>query len=83
MLQQLADEQVLFWNTGNPVLAFFRDRVFRTLDRNQRLRYQVLATTAGYRTQKPFSLLDRVIAAGLVPDPQAGRLPPEAMVGGL
>ena len=79
MLQQLADEQVLFWNTGNPVLAFFRDRVFRTLDRNPRLRYQVLATTAGFRTQKPFSLLDRLIAAGIIPDFQADRLPPDAM----
>ena len=47
MLQRLADEQVIFWNTGNPVLGCLRDRVFRTLDRNPRLRYQVLATTAG------------------------------------
>ncbi len=73
MLQRLADEQVVFWNTGNPVLAFLRDRVFRTLDRNRRLRYQVLATTAGLRTRAPFGFLDRFIAAGMLPDPYAGR----------
>lgn len=75
MLQRLADEQVIFWNTGNPLLAYFRDRVFRTLDRNRRLCYQVLATTAGLRATAPFSLVDRLIAAGLLPDPFADRLP--------
>ncbi len=77
MLQRLADEQVLFWNTGNPLLAFLRDRVFRTLDRNQRLRYRVLATTAGLRAEKPFGLLDRLMAAGFLPDPHADRLSAE------
>ncbi|MDO8356804.1 MAG: FAD-dependent monooxygenase [Nitrospirota bacterium] len=68
MLQQLADQQVFYWNTGNPVVAFLRDRVFQTLDRNERLRYQVLSTTAGLRTTAPFDLIDRVIAAGFLPD---------------
>ncbi|HSN04342.1 FAD-dependent monooxygenase [Nitrospira sp. NS4] len=72
MLQRLADEQVLFWNTANPVLGFLRDRVFRTLDRNPRLRYRVLTTTAGMRQTAPFSLVDRVMAAGFLPDPFAG-----------
>jgi 2-polyprenyl-6-methoxyphenol hydroxylase-like FAD-dependent oxidoreductase len=71
MLQRLADEQVLFWNTGNPLLAFLRDRSFRTLDRNSRLRYRVLSTTAGLRSQPPFSLLDRLMVAGFLPDPRA------------
>ena len=75
MLQRLADEQVMWWNTGNPVLAFLRDRVFRTLDRNARLRYRVLSTTAGLRTSPPFSLIDRVMAAGLLPDPRACMMP--------
>jgi monooxygenase len=75
MLQRLADEQVMWWNTGNPILAFLRDRVFRTLDRNARLRYLVLSTTAGLRTRPPFSLIDRIIAAGLLPDPRAGLAP--------
>jgi hypothetical protein len=53
------------------VLAFLRDRVFHTLDRNPRLRYQVLSTTAGFRQTAPFSLIDRVMAAGFLPDPAA------------
>jgi 2-polyprenyl-6-methoxyphenol hydroxylase-like FAD-dependent oxidoreductase len=68
MLQRLADQQVFYWNTGNPVVALLRDRVFETLDRNARLRYRVLSTTAGLRTTAPFDLLDRVIAAGFLPD---------------
>jgi 6-methylpretetramide 4-monooxygenase len=68
MLQRLADQQVFYWNTGNPAVAFLRDRVFQTLDRNARLRYQVLSTTAGLRKTAPFSLLDRIIAAGFLPD---------------
>jgi 2-polyprenyl-6-methoxyphenol hydroxylase-like FAD-dependent oxidoreductase len=68
MLQRLADQQVFYWNTGNPLIAWLRDRVFRTLDRNARLRYQVLSTTAGLRKTAPLSLIDRVIAAGLLPD---------------
>ncbi len=71
MLQKLADEQVLFWNTANPVIAFLRDRVFRTLDHNARLRYRVLSTTAGLRKTPPFGPLDRLMAAGFLPDPSA------------
>lgn len=68
MLQRLADQQVFYWNTGNPVIAYLRDRVFRTLDRNARLRYQVLSTTAGLRQTEPFSMMDRVVATGFLPD---------------
>jgi len=75
MLQRMADEQVMFWNTKNRLLGFMRDRVFHTLDRNRRLRYQVLAATAGVREKAPFGLLDRLIAAGLLPDPHADHLP--------
>lgn len=71
MLQRLADEQVLFWNTANPAIGFLRDRVFRTLDRNARLRYRVLSTTAGLRASAPFNLVDRLMAAGFLPDPAA------------
>ena len=76
MLQRLADQQVFYWNTGNPVVAFLRDRVFQTLDRNERLRYQVLSTTAGLRTTAPFDLIDRVIAAGFLPDFRANDTAP-------
>jgi 2-polyprenyl-6-methoxyphenol hydroxylase-like FAD-dependent oxidoreductase len=79
MLQQLADQQVFYWNTGNPVVAFLRDRVFQTLDRNARLRYQVLSTTAGLRTTSPFSPIDRVIAAGFLPDIRAHARAPHPM----
>jgi 6-methylpretetramide 4-monooxygenase len=79
MLQRLADQQVFYWNTGNPVVAFLRDRVFQTLDRNARLRYQVLSTTAGLRTTAPFNLIDRVIAAGFLPDVCANGKSPHPM----
>jgi 6-methylpretetramide 4-monooxygenase len=79
MLQQLADQQVFYWNTDNPVVAFLRDRVFQTLDRNARLRYQVLSTTAGLRTMPPFNLIDRLIAAGLLPDIRAHERSPHPM----
>jgi 2-polyprenyl-6-methoxyphenol hydroxylase-like FAD-dependent oxidoreductase len=82
MLQRLADQQVFYWNTGNPMIAFLRDRVFRTLDRNARLRYQVLSTTAGLRTTEPFTLLDRLIAAGFLPDFLAGHHPAVPQNGG-
>ncbi len=71
MLQNFADEQVLFWNTANPFIALLRDRVFRTLDSNARLRYRVLATTAGLRCTPPFNVIDRIMAAGLIPDSSA------------
>ena len=74
MLQRLADEQVLFWNSGNPIFGWLRDRVFRTLDRNRRLRHAVLETTAGLRESAPFGWLDRLMAAGLLPDPNHDRL---------
>jgi 2-polyprenyl-6-methoxyphenol hydroxylase-like FAD-dependent oxidoreductase len=79
MLQRLADQQVFYWNTENPVVAFLRDRVFQTLDRNARLRYQVLSTTAGLRTVPPFNLIDRVIAAGFLPDVRANERSPHPM----
>ena len=75
MLQRLADEEVFFWNTGNPVLSFLRDRVFMTIDGNPRLQYQVLTATAGLRETPPFTWLDRMQAAGLLPDPRAQQVP--------
>jgi hypothetical protein len=75
MLQQLADEEVFFWNTDNPILVRLRDRVFRTMDSNPRLQYQVLSATAGLRATSPFGWLDRFQAAGFLPDPQAHHVP--------
>jgi len=75
MLQRLADEEVFFWNTGNPLLAYLRDRVFMTLDSNRRLRYQVLTATAGLRETPPFGWKDRFQAAGFLPDPCSNHIP--------
>lgn len=79
MLQRLADEEAFFWNTGNPVLAWLRNRVFSTIDQNRRLKYRVLTATAGLRETPPFGLLDRFLALGLVPDPRANQRPPHAL----
>ena len=76
MLQRLADEEVFFWNTGNPIVAMLRNRVFSTLDRNRRLKYQVLTATAGLRDAPPFGIMDRLQAAGFWPDPRADQRPP-------
>ena len=75
MLQRLADEEVFFWNTGNPLLARLRDRVFCKMDSNRRLQYQVLSATAGLRATAPFGWLDRFQAAGFLPDPRANHIP--------
>ncbi len=75
MLQRLADEQTFFWNATDPVRCFLRDRVFRGLDRNARLRYQALTATAGLRTTPPLTWLDKLMAAGFLPDPRADQIP--------
>ena len=75
MLQRLADEQVLFWNASDPVRCFLRDRVFRGMDRNARLRYQALTATAGLRATPPLTWLDKLMAAGFLPDPRADQIP--------
>jgi 2-polyprenyl-6-methoxyphenol hydroxylase-like FAD-dependent oxidoreductase len=62
-LQRLGDEMAFFWNTGNPVLARVRDRVFATLDRKDDLRHKMLTLVAGLSDQ-PFSPWDRVRALG-------------------
>jgi 2-polyprenyl-6-methoxyphenol hydroxylase-like FAD-dependent oxidoreductase len=75
MLQRLADEQVRFWNAADPVRCFLRDRVFRGMDRNARLRYQAVATTAGLRSAPPLTWPDKLMAAGFLPDPRADEVP--------
>jgi 2-polyprenyl-6-methoxyphenol hydroxylase-like FAD-dependent oxidoreductase len=75
MLQRLADEQAMFWNAADPVRCFLRDRVFRGMDRNPRLRYQALTATAGLRSTPPLTWTDKLMAAGLLPDPRANETP--------
>ena len=74
MLQRLADEQTFFWNAADPIRCFLRDRVFRVLDRNARLRHQTLTATAGLRTTPPLTWLDKLMAAGVLPDPRADEI---------
>jgi 2-polyprenyl-6-methoxyphenol hydroxylase-like FAD-dependent oxidoreductase len=62
-LQRLGDEMAYFWNTGNPVVASIRDRVFATLGRNEYLRNKMLSLVAGLSNQR-FSAWDRVRALG-------------------
>jgi len=75
MLQRLADGQTMFWNAADPVRCFLRDRVFRVMDRNARLRYQALTATAGLRTTPPLTWTDKLMAAGFLPDPRADEIP--------
>ena len=75
MLQRLADEQVLFWNAPDPVRCLLRDRVFRGMDRNARLRYRALTATAGLRVAPPLTWMDKLMAAGFLPDPHADEIP--------
>lgn len=75
MLQRLADEQTMFWNAADPVRCFLRDRVFRGMDRNPRLRYQALTATAGLRDTPPLTWTDKLMAVGLFPDPHAQEIP--------
>ena len=76
MLQRLADEQTIFWNSADPVRCFLRDRVYRGMDRNARIRYQALTATAGLRTTPPLTWIDKLMAAGFLPDPRADEIPP-------
>jgi 6-methylpretetramide 4-monooxygenase len=76
MLQRLADERTTFWNASDPLRCYMRDRVFRGIDKNARLRYQVLTATAGLRMTPPLTWIDKLIAVGLLPDPHATELPP-------
>ncbi len=68
MLQRLGDEQTFFWNSRYSSIHWIVDRVLKKLDHNERLRFQVMETTAGLRDKPPFNFTDRLLAAGLLPD---------------
>jgi 2-polyprenyl-6-methoxyphenol hydroxylase-like FAD-dependent oxidoreductase len=76
MLQRLADERTTFWNATDPWRCYVRDRVFRGIDKNARLRYRVLSATAGLRTTAPLTWMDKLMAVGLLRDPHADDLHP-------
>lgn len=66
-LQRQADELTFLWNAGFPPLTWLRDRSFRVLDKNPRLRRMSLELVAG-RGSRGFSWRDRFVAAGFLPD---------------
>jgi monooxygenase len=70
-LQWTADEMTLLWNNGGWPVDWLRERIFRTLARNRRLRSRMTALVGGLPV-RPYSLVERFQAAGLLPDPRAG-----------
>src|SRR3989441_9651215 len=75
MLQRLADEQTVFWNSADPLRCLLRDRGFLGLGRNKRLPYQALTATAGVLTTPALTWMDKLMAAGFLPDPRADQAP--------
>jgi len=67
ILQKMGDELTWLWNTGNPLLAWLRDRILKNIGRYPRLQRKTLFTISGLAVQ-PFNLLDRLIALGLLPE---------------
>jgi 2-polyprenyl-6-methoxyphenol hydroxylase-like FAD-dependent oxidoreductase len=63
VLQRLGDEMAFFWNTGNPLIGWIRNRVFAAMERDEPLRRKMLALVAG--------LSDRPYRRG--PGPRARR----------
>lgn len=61
VLQRLGDEMAFFWNTGNPLVGWIRDRVFATMERDEPLRRKMLALVAGL-SDRPYSAWDRIRA---------------------
>jgi monooxygenase len=66
-LQKMGDELTWLWNTGNPLLAWLRDRILKNIGQNPRLGRKTLFTISGLAPQ-PFNLLDRLIALGMFPE---------------
>lgn len=65
-LQRIAHEYAWLWNTGNPLLAWLRDRAFRGVGRRPHLLSKVAETEAGLRTS-PLTLSERFQALGVFP----------------
>ncbi len=60
-LQRLADEYVWLWDTGNPILAYLRDRAFTHVGQDKHLLYKTIANEAGLQAE-PLTLWERVQA---------------------
>lgn len=73
LLQRQADEMTLFWNAGSWPLTWLRDRAFRTMERNPRLRRRSLELVTGL-AEAPLGWLDKLVAAGFLPEAAARAL---------
>ena len=65
-LQRIAHEYAWLWNTGNPLLAWLRDRAFRGIGRRPNLLSKVLKTEAGIRVAS-LTVAERFQALGVLP----------------
>jgi 2-polyprenyl-6-methoxyphenol hydroxylase-like FAD-dependent oxidoreductase len=63
-LQRIAHEYAWLWNTGNPLLAWLRDRTFSEIGRRPRLLSKVMETEAGLRVA-PLTVAERLQALGV------------------
>ncbi len=63
-LQRIAHEYAWLWNTGNPFLAWLRDRMFSEIGRRPRLLSKVMETEAGLRVA-PLTVAERLQALGV------------------
>jgi 2-polyprenyl-6-methoxyphenol hydroxylase-like FAD-dependent oxidoreductase len=63
-IQRVADEYVWLWETGNPLVAWLRDRIFRNIGDRPHLLQRVAATEAGI-DPSPLTFGERLQALGL------------------
>jgi len=63
-LQRIAHEYARIWNTGNPLLAWLRDRMFSEIGRRPRLLAKVMETEAGLHAS-PLTVSERLQAMGV------------------
>ena len=63
-VQRVADEYVWLWETGNPLVAWLRDRIFRNIGDRPHLLQRVAATEAGIDSS-PLTFVERLQALGL------------------
>lgn len=58
-LQKMGDELTLLWNAGFFPVTWLRDRIFRGMDRNPRVRTRVIENISGLNI-RPLPILDRI-----------------------
>ncbi len=59
LLQRLADEETFFWNAGDPVRVWLRDRVFRRMEAHPDVSWKILRNVAGLAVE-PLTIRDRL-----------------------